>query len=153
MTASAASTPAAAARLVTTTISAKRPPTAARVEPGLKPNQPSQRMNTPRPTSGIECPGIARGLPSESYLPRRGPDAHRAEQRELSRRLLCRVAHVEEPAVGAGDRARAAEGQRKAGGPVGDRADRVVGQDLHDTEAGVLRTREADLQEQESRLH
>src|SRR5262249_48694547 len=40
----AATTPAAAARLVTTTTSAKRPPIAPSVEPGLNPNQPSQRI-------------------------------------------------------------------------------------------------------------
>ena len=74
----AATTPAAAARLVTTTTSAKRPPIAPRVEPGLNPNQPSQRISTPRPTSGIECPGIARGLPSFVYLPIRGPSSSSA---------------------------------------------------------------------------
>ena len=78
MTLSAAITPAAAARLVTTTTSAKRLPIAPSVEPGLKPNQPSQRMSTPRPTSGIEWPGMARGLPSGPYLPRRGPSSSSA---------------------------------------------------------------------------
>ena len=32
----------------------------------------------PRPTSGMECPGIARGLPRASYFPRRGPSRSRA---------------------------------------------------------------------------
>ena len=58
---------------MTSTISAKRLPIAPSVEPGLNPNQPSHRISTPRPTSGIECPGIARGLPSGPYLPIRGP--------------------------------------------------------------------------------
>ena len=66
-------TPAAAARFVTTTISAKRPSAVPSVEPGLNPNQPSHRIRTPRPKIGIEWPGIARGLPSGPYLPLRGP--------------------------------------------------------------------------------
>ena len=68
-------TPAAAARFVTRTISAKRLPIAPSVEPGLNPNQPSHRISTPRPTSGMEWPGIARGLPSGPYLPIRGPSS------------------------------------------------------------------------------
>ena len=47
-------TPAAAARFVTRAISAKRLPIAPSVEPGLNPNQPSHRISTPRPTSGME---------------------------------------------------------------------------------------------------
>ena len=43
------------------------------VDPGLKPNQPNQRINTPRPAMGILCPGMARALPSAVYLPKRGP--------------------------------------------------------------------------------
>ncbi len=74
----AARTPAAAARLVITRISGKRPSSAFRVEPGLNPNQPSQRISTPSPNSGIECPGIARGLPSGPYLPLRGPSSSSA---------------------------------------------------------------------------
>ena len=62
-------TPAAAPSCVTSTTSAKRSPLVPSVEPALKPNQPSHRISTPRPTSGIECPGIARGLPSGPYLP------------------------------------------------------------------------------------
>ncbi len=78
ITETAAMTPAAAARLVTTATSAKRPPIAPSVEPGLKPNQPSQRISTPRPTSGIECPGIARGSPSGPYFPILGPSSSSA---------------------------------------------------------------------------
>jgi hypothetical protein len=74
----AETTPAAAARLVTRATSANRFPIAPSVEPGLNPNQPSQRINTPRPTRGIECPGIARGLPSAPYLPLLGPSSSSA---------------------------------------------------------------------------
>jgi hypothetical protein len=74
----APTTPAAAARFVTTTTSAKRLPSVPSVEPGLKPNQPSQRISTPMPNSGIEWPGIARGRPPASYLPSRGPSSSSA---------------------------------------------------------------------------
>ncbi len=70
-------TPAAAPSCVTSMTSAKRLPLVPSVEPPLKPNQPSHRISTPRPTSGIECPGSARGLPSGPYLPRRGPSSSR----------------------------------------------------------------------------
>jgi hypothetical protein len=46
---------------------------AASSEPGLKPNQPTRRMNTPTMAKGIEWPGMARGLPSGPYFPMRGP--------------------------------------------------------------------------------
>ena len=78
LTASAPSTPAAAARLVTTATSAKRPPIAPRVEPALKPNQPNQSTSTARPTSGMLWPGITLGLPSLPYLPCRGPSSSSA---------------------------------------------------------------------------
>ena len=64
--------PAAAARLVLTKIMAISL-FAAVVEPGLKPNQPSQRMNTPRAASGMLCPRIGLTFPSLVYLPSRGP--------------------------------------------------------------------------------
>ena len=71
--------PAAAARLVvrnTCEIATLfTSPDAASCEPGLKPNQPNQRMNTPRDAAMRLCPGIARLLPSLPYLPRRGPSA------------------------------------------------------------------------------
>ena len=76
--ATAASTPKAAARLVMIRISAKRPSSAFSVEPGLNPNQPSHRISTPRPNSGMLWPGIARGLPSFPYLPFRGPSSSSA---------------------------------------------------------------------------
>jgi hypothetical protein len=78
MTADAPITPAAAASWVTSATSAKRPSPTPSVEPALKPNQPSQRIRTPRPTSGIEWPAITRGLPSEPYFPLRGPSSSRA---------------------------------------------------------------------------
>src|SRR5215210_3605658 len=71
--ASAVSTPADAASCVTSSTSGKRPSSAPRVEPGLNPNQPSHRISTPSPNSGMLCPGIARGAPSLPYLPRLGP--------------------------------------------------------------------------------
>ncbi len=63
---------------MTTATSASLASVAASVEPALKPNQPTNRMITPRPTSGIECPGITRGLPSGPYLPLRGPSSSSA---------------------------------------------------------------------------
>ncbi len=47
-------TPAAAASWVFSMTSPKRLPSVSKVEPPLNPNQPIQRMITPRPTSGIE---------------------------------------------------------------------------------------------------
>jgi hypothetical protein len=75
------------------------------------------------------------------------------EQRDLARGLLRCQSHVEEEAVRARDRSRAAEGEREADRPVGDRRDREVGEDLGDPRARVLRAREADLEEGEARLH
>ena len=43
------------------------------VEAPLKPNQQNHRMNTPKAAEVILWPRIARGLPSLSYLPMRGP--------------------------------------------------------------------------------
>ena len=71
--------PATAARLVVrkTWLMAVRftSPEAASCEPGLKPNQPSQRMKTPSEASVRLWPGMARLLPSLLYLPMRGPSA------------------------------------------------------------------------------
>ena len=64
--------PAAAARLVLTKIMAMSL-LAAVVEPGLNPNQPSQRINTPRAARGKLWPKIGLILPSLVYLPIRGP--------------------------------------------------------------------------------
>ena len=58
---------------MTSRISGKRPSSAFSVEPGLNPNQPSHRISTPSPKSGMLCPGIARGSPFLPYLPRLGP--------------------------------------------------------------------------------
>ncbi len=74
-----ATPPATAARLVVrkTCEMAKRftSPLAASWLPGLKPNQPSQRINTPSAARARLCPGMARLLPSLPYFPRRGPRA------------------------------------------------------------------------------
>ena len=43
------------------------------VEPGLNPNQPSQRTNRPMTASDMLWPGMAFALPSLLYLPMRGP--------------------------------------------------------------------------------
>src|SRR5699024_7827155 len=43
------------------------------VDAPLKPNQQNQRMKTPSAAKVMLCPSIARGLPSLSYLPIRGP--------------------------------------------------------------------------------
>ena len=53
MTTIAAMTPAAPASCVTIAIVPKRPSSAVSVEPGLKPNQPSHRIITPSPNSGM----------------------------------------------------------------------------------------------------
>src|SRR5512139_1244441 len=45
----------------------------ARVEPALNPNQPKARMKHPTMAIGMWCPGMAFGVPSLLYLPRRGP--------------------------------------------------------------------------------
>ncbi len=72
----AAIEPAAAAVFVVTVIKAMLVASAAIVLPGLKPNQPSQRINTPSATRMILWPGMALGLPEASYLPVRGPKAN-----------------------------------------------------------------------------
>ena len=64
-----------------------------------------------------------------------------------------RVGRAEEGALGAGEPARAAEGEREADGPVADRRDREVREDLGHDRAGVLHPREADLEEEEADLH
>src|SRR5215813_11449315 len=69
----AAADPATAARFVFMAIPEMRRSVAPRVEPGLKPIQPKRRMKVPVTTKATLCAGKARGLPSESYLPSRGP--------------------------------------------------------------------------------
>src|SRR4029077_1606668 len=65
--------PVALASIVFTATTAMRRSVPASVEPGLNPNQPKARMKVPSATIGTSCPGIAFGLPCESYLPNRGP--------------------------------------------------------------------------------
>ena len=90
-----ATPPATAARLVVrnTWLMATRftSPLAANCEPGLKPNQPSQRMKTPSEASVRLWPGIARLLPSLEYLPIRGPSAS-APIRASTPPTLCTMA-------------------------------------------------------------
>src|SRR4028119_1740604 len=66
----APSTPAPAARLVVRAMSPMLWPTAAIVEPGLKPHQPTQRMMTPRTASGMLWPEMVCGFPASdlSYV-------------------------------------------------------------------------------------
>ena len=67
----------AAAMLVLTKISPAEimvsSPSMETVEQPLKPNQQNHRMNTPRAAMDRLWPMMARGLPSLSYLPIRGP--------------------------------------------------------------------------------
>jgi hypothetical protein len=70
-------TPPTAPMFVTAMTSPNAASVVPNVEPPLKPNQPSQRIRTPRPNSGMLWPGIARGLPSGPYLPLRGPSSRR----------------------------------------------------------------------------
>ena len=46
---------------------------APKVDPGLKPNHPNQRMNAPIAAKGRLCPGIVLALLSLLYFPIRGP--------------------------------------------------------------------------------
>ena len=70
----AAKAPAAADRLVVTAMYVKLAPSGliSVVLPALKPNQPSQRMNTPKAAIGMLCPGIGIVFPFR-YFPIRGP--------------------------------------------------------------------------------
>ena len=72
----AVSVAAAAAMFVfTATWAASAPPSAAtpNVLPGLKPNQPNQSTRQPMKAAIMLWPGIACTLPSDAYLPMRGP--------------------------------------------------------------------------------
>ena len=60
---------------------------------------------------------------------------------------------VKKPLMADDAAGRPAEGEHEADGPPGDRGDREVREDLRDHRAGVLRAREADLQEGEPGLH
>ena len=52
----------------------------ATVEPPLNPNQQNHRINTPKAMAVRLWPGIARALPSLSYLPIRGPSIQAPRQ-------------------------------------------------------------------------
>ena len=73
----AATTPAAAARLVLTNTMAMAAASSAlpsaSCEPPLNPNQPSHRMKVPRVASGRLAPGMGLTRPSGPYLPFRAP--------------------------------------------------------------------------------
>src|SRR5215475_13080492 len=62
-----------AARFVFTAMTETRRSDDPRVEPGLNPIQPNNRMKVPITTKAILCAGKGRGFPSGPYLPRRGP--------------------------------------------------------------------------------
>src|SRR5690625_2651811 len=76
-TASAASTPPAAAAFVfiktTATRFASETVAVANTEPPLNPNQPNHRMKVPRVAKGRLAPGIGRTSPLGPYLPLRAP--------------------------------------------------------------------------------
>ena len=69
----AVSVAAAAAMLVVTAISAMATGSTPIVLPGLKPNQPNQRIKQPMVAAVMLWPGMALTLPSVPYLPMRGP--------------------------------------------------------------------------------
>src|SRR5262249_12930721 len=70
---SADAAPATAARFVLMAMTEMRRSVAPSVVPGLKPIQPNRRMKVPVTTYTMLCAGNARGFPSRSYLPIRGP--------------------------------------------------------------------------------
>src|SRR6056297_513799 len=65
--------PVAAARLMVTKIMAMEV-SAVVVEPGLNPNHPSHRINTPRAANGMLWPRIGRIAPFFPYFPSLGPN-------------------------------------------------------------------------------
>src|SRR5512134_2605441 len=66
---------AAAATLVVVATCAMDAASAAMVEPGLNPNQPNHRTNTPMAADVMLCPGMTFTLPLGPYFPRRGPSS------------------------------------------------------------------------------
>src|SRR4030042_1624480 len=66
--------PLAPARIELTAIRAMLGLVAERVLPVLNPNQPNQRINTPRATKGILCPEMILTDPSRLRRSRRGPN-------------------------------------------------------------------------------
>jgi hypothetical protein len=69
----AATAPAAEASMVFTATTEMRRSVAARVEPGLNPNQPNARMKVPSSAIGRLCGASRFELPSLLNLPSRGP--------------------------------------------------------------------------------
>ena len=86
-TITAAIRPAAPARLVLARtllmITASAGVDSASCEPALNPNQPSQRIKTPRVTTSTLDGGVAFTLPSDRNLPRRGPTTSSAASAAL----------------------------------------------------------------------
>ncbi len=65
--------PRAAAKLVfMATLAIRSPFPTPKVDPGLKPNHPNQRINTPSDAKGIECPAMTFVDPSGLYFPALG---------------------------------------------------------------------------------
>src|SRR6185503_3071334 len=93
-----------------------------------------------------ERDGAERELEQELALDRRVRQPHDSESL-----LWITVVTEQEPVRP--DEVAVAEREREADEVVEDRGDREVHEDLRDDRAGVLRTREADLQEREARLH
>ncbi len=82
------------ASIVFTATTAMRRSVPARVEPGLKPNQPNARMKVPSMTKGMLWAGIGLMLPFLLYLPKRGPISH-AKMNPITPPCICTT---EEPA-------------------------------------------------------
>ena len=70
--------PAAAARQVVTNVKEVNSGSADNTEPPLNPNHPNQSINTPAAATGMLCPGIALGFPSEPNFPTRAPKRYTA---------------------------------------------------------------------------
>ena len=70
--------PAAAARQVVTNVREVNSGSADNTDPPLNPNQPNHKINTPAAATGMLCPGIALGFPSELNLPTRAPNRYTA---------------------------------------------------------------------------
>ena len=79
--------PAAAASVVVTAIGPMAE-SAASSEPGLKPYQPTSRMNTPSMAKGTLWPRMTLALPSGPYLPMRGPSTL-APQKAATPPVMC----------------------------------------------------------------
>ena len=75
------------------------------------------------------------------------------EAQTVGKNAVCGSAEVAQEESGVADDLARTEREGEADGPVTNRGDREVDEDLRDDRAGVLSAREADLQERESGLH